>query len=72
MFQFYLSSIKRKELLAEASIKIKFQFYLSSIKSSFGETDWDMIAKFQFYLSSIKRRKRTVTQIGVNNVSILP
>ena len=35
MFQFYLSSIKRKEQADARKAVVEFQFYLSSIKSYF-------------------------------------
>ena len=54
MFQFYLSSIKRKNPKTGKLEPFMFQFYLSSIKREGNFIKkWDCI-QFQFYLSSIK------------------
>ena len=55
LFQFYLSSIKRKNPKTGKPEPFMFQFYLSSIKSCLRQFDLNQVYKFQFYLSSIKR-----------------
>ncbi len=53
-FQFYLSSIKSREVSQVADQTARFQFYLSSIKSRAPWPNNSIFAMFQFYLSSIK------------------
>ena len=72
MFQFYLSSIKSKQIAAEEYNTFMFQFYLSSIKSLDLGVGILSLFLFQFYLSSIKsRRFHQIVRHG-NCVSILP
>ena len=54
MFQFYLSSIKRKEQADARKAVVEFQFYLSSIKRKEQADARKAVVEFQFYLSSIK------------------
>ena len=72
MFQFYLSSIKRRyENMVFEGIA-RFQFYLSSIKSVFMFDATERYEKFQFYLSSIKSSLASSLKSGFLEVSILP